>query len=108
MIQALEADDLVQRDPGTGREVSVTLTDTGRDAATRLLDARTASLTRLLAQFSRPEQRELTELLSDLLSGLYGEIGSSELLCRLCDRDSCTRGAVCPVGQAERERDWPT
>ncbi|MBF6339358.1 MarR family transcriptional regulator [Nocardia abscessus] len=36
-------------------------------------------------------------------------VGSSQsaaarLLCRLCDRGCCTRSAVCPVGQAERDR----
>jgi MarR family transcriptional regulator, negative regulator of the multidrug operon emrRAB len=103
MVQGLETDHLLRRDPGSGREVSVTLTGAGSEAAARLLDARTASMHRLLARLTGPEQAELTELLGTLLAGLYEEIGSSDLLCRLCDRGACTRDAVCPVGQAERD-----
>lgn len=104
MIQALEAEGLVRREPGAGREVSVNLTDDGRGAVSRLLGARAASLTGLLNQLTVPEQKLLGDLLSKLLARLYDDVGSSELLCRLCDRDSCTRSAVCPVGQAERDR----
>ncbi|WP_240437757.1 hypothetical protein [Sciscionella marina] len=51
------------------------------------------------------EQRALAGLLDKLLARLYAKVGSSEMLCRLCDRASCTTNATCPVGQAERDQD---
>lgn len=104
MVQGLEADGLVRREPRAGREVGVALTEAGRGAVSRLLDARARALTALLDRLTVAEREQLAGVLATVLAGLYGEIGSSELLCRLCDRAACTRSAVCPVGQAERDR----
>jgi MarR family transcriptional regulator, negative regulator of the multidrug operon emrRAB len=71
-------------------------TATGRRTARTLLAARGTPLTEIVGVLDEEDQAAL--------SGLYGEIGNAQLLCRLCDRGTCAgEGAVCPVGQAERE-----
>jgi DNA-binding MarR family transcriptional regulator len=104
MVDSLEQSRLVERRPRQGREVAVELTSDGRRAAHRLLEARGAGLSGLIEVLSPHEQEQLADLLGKLLTRLYRDVGSAELLCRLCDRASCTLGAVCPVGQAERDR----
>jgi DNA-binding MarR family transcriptional regulator len=105
MVTTLEAADLVRRSARSGREVSVQLTPAGERAASKLLGARGRPLTDLLSALDPAQQAALADLLTPLLARLYSQVGNSELLCRLCDRASCTSGATCPVGQAERERD---
>ncbi|TKG71025.1 MarR family winged helix-turn-helix transcriptional regulator [Prauserella endophytica] len=105
MVDALEGRGLVERRPGQGREVSIRLTRAGRRATGELLAARGTRLAGALAVLDDDERAVLTGLLEKLLTGLYGEVGDAQLLCRLCDRGSCTEGAPCPVGQAERDRD---
>jgi DNA-binding MarR family transcriptional regulator len=104
MVDSLQAGDLVRRRPGTGREVGVQLTETGRRAVADLLGARTAALAGLLDVLDAREQDTLAALLAKLLARRHDQVGNAELLCRLCDRRSCTTDAVCPVGQAERDR----
>ncbi|MTD53920.1 MarR family transcriptional regulator [Amycolatopsis pithecellobii] len=103
MVDALEASALARRFPGQGREVAVHLTGGGRTSARRLLTARGAGLADVLAPLDADERRALADLLGKLLTGLYTQTGNAHLLCRLCDRPSCTKDAVCPVGQAERD-----
>jgi MarR family transcriptional regulator, negative regulator of the multidrug operon emrRAB len=104
MVDSLEAEGLVERQQGPGRWVSVKPTATGRRTARKLLAARGAPLTEIVGVLDEKDQLALSGLLDKLLTRLYGEVGDSHLLCRLCDRGSCTgEGAVCPVGQAERE-----
>lgn len=105
MVDAMEAAGLIRRAPGAGRLVGVSLTPSGHETAGRILAARAGRLTELVSDLDAPEREALTELLVKLLARLYGEIGSADLLCRLCDRGCCTRSAVCPVGQAERDRE---
>jgi DNA-binding MarR family transcriptional regulator len=105
MVDSLQADDLVFRHPATGRRVDVELTATGQRAAAAILSARSRSLTELVSVLDGAEQEVLAALLAKLLTRLYLDVGSSDLLCRLCDRSSCTRDAVCPVGQAERDQE---
>lgn len=104
MTDSLEQAGLAVRRPGPGRSVTVQVTDAGREAAARLLAARAAPLDGVLAALDGDEQEQLAALLGKLLARLYGDIGSSDLMCRLCDRPACTAGAPCPVGQAERDR----
>ncbi|MET9030575.1 MarR family transcriptional regulator [Nocardia sp. NPDC004168] len=104
MVDSLAAAGLVGRSPGAGRLVSVNLTPSGRDTADRILAARARSLAELVSALDDAEREAMTSLLAKLLARLYGEIGDSNVLCRLCDRAGCTRSAVCPVGQAERDR----
>lgn len=104
MTDSLEQAGLAVRRPGPGRSVTVQVTEAGREAAARLLAARAAPLDGVLAALDSDEQEQLAALLGKLLARLHGDIGSSDLMCRLCDRPACTAGAPCPVGQAER--DW--
>lgn len=104
MTDSLEHAGLVTRRPGPGRSVTVQVTDAGREAAAQLLGARAAPLDGVLTALDDDEQRTLATLLGKLLARLYDDIGSSDLMCRLCDRPACTVGAPCPVGQAERDR----
>jgi MarR family transcriptional regulator, negative regulator of the multidrug operon emrRAB len=102
MVDSLEADGLVERHRSRSRWVTVSLTRSGRRSARRLLSARGGPLADAVADLEPEEREALSDLLSKLLTRLYDEIGSSELICRLCDRAACTTQATCPVGAAER------
>lgn len=104
MVDSLAQEGLVQRRPGAGREVQVMPTSVGRRVASQLIAARGQPLRDLVTVLDPGEQHALAGLLAKLLARLYTEVGSSELLCRLCDRASCTTNATCPVGQAERDQ----
>jgi DNA-binding MarR family transcriptional regulator len=104
MVDSLEAAGLVRRGPGDGRTVSVTVTAAGERTVGEVLATREARLSSILAGLDEDDRAALARLLERLLTQLYGDVGSSELLCRLCDRARCTKGAVCPVGQAERDQ----
>jgi len=104
MVDSLQARDLVDRRSGARRGVSLEPTAAGRQAARELLDARARRLATLFAPLGDAQREHLARLLGMLLAGLYAEIGDADLLCRLCDRDCCTRDDICPVGQAERDR----
>lgn len=105
MVDSLVSTELVRRGPGSGRSVSVRLTPRGRRAVRRLLGSRGDALGELVgAALDAKEQAALAGLLEKVLTSVYGEVGDSEYICRLCDRDSCTTNAVCPVGEAERRQ----
>lgn len=104
MVDTLQADGLVQRRSGPGRAVTLTLTPAGRKAARHVLTARGDPLVEAVTALDEGEQQQLSRLLAKLLERLYQDIGSAELICRLCDRDSCTAGTTCPVGAAERKQ----
>jgi MarR family transcriptional repressor of emrRAB len=103
MVDSLQGAGLVERRPGVGREVAVELTPAGRRSALDLLSARTGVLTEVLDVLDERERDTLAALLTKLLPRLYERIGSADLLCRLCDRRTCTTDATCPVGQADRD-----
>ncbi|MDL4819354.1 MarR family winged helix-turn-helix transcriptional regulator [Actinomadura opuntiae] len=103
MLDGLEATGLARRDRGPGRAVHVRLTPAGERAVDAMLTARGAPLATALAGLDAAERDQLTALLGKLLTRLYAEIGDADVMCRLCDRACCTDGAVCPVGQAERD-----
>lgn len=105
MVDALQAAELVTRHAAAGRVVGVELTASGRQAVRRLLGTRSDALSGVTAALDDAEQAVLAQLLAKLLTHLYREVGRADLLCRLCDRAGCTSGAVCPVGQAERDRE---
>jgi DNA-binding MarR family transcriptional regulator len=104
MVDGLERAGLAGRSPGAGRAVAVTLTPAGERAVGQIRAARAADLDELVAALDPTERETLTTLLERLLAQLYAGTGRSDVLCRLCDRRCCTEGAVCPVGQAERDR----
>ncbi|QUH02422.1 MarR family transcriptional regulator [Saccharopolyspora erythraea] len=104
MVDALEKQGLVRREATWGKAVAVRLTDAGRETADGLLGARGGALGEVVGALDRAEREQLEQLLAKLLTGLYRRSGDAERLCRLCDRGSCVaRGAVCPVGRADRE-----
>lgn len=105
MVDSLEAGGLAERRQGSGRWVAVKPTRAGRRAARTMLAARRTPLHEILNVLDGEEREALDGLLAKLLTRVYGEVGNADLLCRLCDRAGCVRdGAVCPVGQAERDR----
>jgi MarR family transcriptional regulator, negative regulator of the multidrug operon emrRAB len=105
MVDALEARGLVERRPTLGKWVAVHPTDAGRAASADLLDVRGERLTTLVGTLPPSDQETLAGVLERLLRALYTELGNAQRVCRLCDRPCCTEaGAICPVGQAERER----
>jgi MarR family transcriptional repressor of emrRAB len=104
MVDALEARGLVERRPTLGKWVAVHPTDAGRAASADLLDARGDRLTALVGTLPQADQEALAHALDRLLRAVYAEVGSAQRLCRLCDRPACiAAGAICPVGQAERD-----
>jgi MarR family transcriptional regulator, negative regulator of the multidrug operon emrRAB len=102
LVDGLVSAGLAERSSRAGRSVPVSLTPAGRQVAEELLAARARTLTAVLSVLSADEQERLGGVLEKLLARLYGDIGSAELICRLCDRSACTSGAVCPVGAASR------
>lgn len=102
MVDALEAGGLAERRPGLGRSVTVHPTPSGQRAVRQILAGRGAPLTEMVAGLNDDEQTLLAGLLEKLLTQIYGTVGNSQLICRLCDRPHCTSGAYCPVGEAER------
>jgi len=102
MVDTLVGADLAERSSRAGRTVLVSLTEAGHRAAEELLAARAETLTAVLSALSADERERLGGVLEKLLTRLYGDIGSADLMCRLCDRSACTSEAVCPVGQAAR------
>ncbi|MFC6887148.1 MarR family winged helix-turn-helix transcriptional regulator [Actinomadura yumaensis] len=104
MVDSLEEAGLVRRRRGAGRGVPVAVTERGGEAARAVLSARGAPLAELVGVLDEEERASLDVLLGKLLAALYERVGNAELMCRMCDRACCVRGAVCPVGQAERDR----
>jgi DNA-binding MarR family transcriptional regulator len=103
IVDSLELAEYVVREPDAGREVVVRLTDSGRQTVELMLEERQTYLRGLLDDFDDEERKALTGLLEKVLVKLYAYEENSDRVCRLCDRDACTTGAVCPVGQAERD-----
>lgn len=106
MLDGLESSGLVERRRGPdGRSVAVHPTRSGRAAARRALQARHEALAGMVGGLNDEERAALTGVLERLLGGLYEEVRSVNLLCRLCDRGACrTDGLPCPVSQAARQR----
>lgn len=104
MVDRLEKQKLVTRASSWGGWVAVHPTELGKHAARSLLDSRGDALSGAITGFNEQERVQLEGLLSKLLTNLYRGVGDAELMCRLCDRHACqAEGAVCPVGQADRE-----
>lgn len=105
MVDGLAAAGLVERRTGSGRGVEVWPTRRGRAAAAKALRARDAALGDLVERLAPDDRAALGRGLEALLSLLFDDVGSEDLLCRLCDRSACLADdQVCPVGQAARTR----
>jgi hypothetical protein len=67
-----------------------------------LLAARGAPFAEAIAELDDAEQQVSAELLGKVLTRLYQDVGSADLMSRRCDRASCIVQAPSPVGAAER------
>ncbi|WP_163504947.1 MarR family winged helix-turn-helix transcriptional regulator [Fodinicola acaciae] len=105
MVDALEAAGLVKRQRPGGRAISVRLTASGARAAERARQAKQDVLVRTVSRLPATQRKELERALVVVLDGLYDDVRSEHVVCRLCDRDAClAKKNVCPVGRAARER----
>lgn len=104
MVDALEAEGIVEKAPSAEnrRLMRVWLTSEGEKLAGQMLGERNAPLREVVAGLDDSEQRALTAVLEKILTQLHDTTGHGQRICRLCDRGSCTRTALCPVGRAER------
>lgn len=104
MVDALEADGLVERVPSTvnRRWVTVRATEQGTRLARELLHGRNAALLEAVTHLPESDQFVLANLLEKILEQIYRADGQGQRICRFCDRDSCIRSAPCPIGEAER------
>lgn len=102
MVDSLLAAGLVSRQKA-GRSVALRLTGPGAAAARSVLAERGGVLDDLVARLAPADRDALATALCGLLETIYAEVGSSDRICRLCDRGCCVAaGATCPVGAAER------
>ncbi|TDC08332.1 MarR family transcriptional regulator [Nonomuraea longispora] len=105
MVDGLEADGLLTREPHPFNRhwVTLSLTETGRATTQHILGARATPLSGVLDCLDEGEQQTLSGLLVKILTQLYQDNGNAQYICRLCDRGACVAGhAPCPVGEAER------
>lgn len=106
VVNSLETTGLVERRHSFGKWIVVHLTGQGIRVAEQILKTRGQSLAGVLEHLDDQTRVALADGLEKLLTGLYDQIRSSDRICRMCDRPSCTpEGSVCPVGAAERERE---
>ncbi|TDE58416.1 MarR family transcriptional regulator [Nonomuraea mesophila] len=106
MVDGLEADGLLTREPHPFNRhwVTLSLTETGWATTRHILGARAAPLGGVLDCLDEGEQQTLSCLLAKLLTQLYKDTGNAKYICRLCDEHACvTEHSVCPVGEAERQ-----
>jgi len=105
MVDSLEQRGLVERRGTLTRSVAVHLTRSGSNAARHILGDRGGRLADLAAALDEREQATLATLLGKLLTAAFEQAPDADRLCRLCDRAACVaEGAVCPVGEACRQR----
>jgi DNA-binding MarR family transcriptional regulator len=99
LVDRLERDRLVRRQPGPDRRSTVvSLTAAGRRAAGRLGSARAGVLDTALEALSPDEREVFDNLIGRVLVSLMREPGTAGWMCRLCDTDGCGRvRAECPV-----------
>jgi DNA-binding MarR family transcriptional regulator len=99
LVDRLERDRLVRRQPGPDRRSTVVaLTRAGRQAAARLASARAQVLDTALDVLSPGERQVFDDLVGRVLVSLMREPGTSRWMCRLCDTGGCGRAqGECPV-----------
>jgi hypothetical protein len=86
MVDSLEVGGLAERHAGNAKAVPVRLTRDG--ARARTARARGAPLAEAIAELDTAEQQVSAELLGKVLTRLYQDVGSQDLMCRRCDRAS--------------------
>jgi DNA-binding MarR family transcriptional regulator len=98
LVGRLVAEGLLERRPGRDRRtLALHLTPAGEAAATGVLARRRGSLRPLLDTLQPAERATLAPLLEPLVSALAGDRPGAMRVCRLCDRDACTRAPGCPL-----------
>jgi DNA-binding MarR family transcriptional regulator len=88
MVDSLEVGGLAERHAGNAKAVPVRLTRDGARTVRELLAARGAPLAEAIAELDAAEQQVSAELLGKVLTRLYQDVGSQDLICRRCDRAS--------------------
>ena len=99
LVERLEDEGWVRRQPGRSRAAGLVLTAAGRRMKDRLLAARDGALAQLLEPLSARERSQLEKLLEKLLAEQTEDYTALRRLCRLCQRPVCER---CPVSAALR------
>jgi DNA-binding MarR family transcriptional regulator len=98
VVDRLVAEGLAERRPGRDRRtLALHLTAAGQRSATELLERRTESLTALLGALEPEERAALEPLLERLVAALADDRPGAVRVCRLCDREACTRTPGCPL-----------
>ena len=98
IVDRLAGDGLLERRAGADRRtLALQLTARGEQAATDLLAGRTRSLRALLDTLGEAERTALTPLLERLVAALADDRPQARRVCRLCDRNACTRDPGCPL-----------
>jgi DNA-binding MarR family transcriptional regulator len=106
LVDRLEADGLVAREPGAdNRSKAIVLTPAGRHAAQRVTAARAEVLENALADLSADERATFDELLARVVLRQMRGPGATGWLCRLCDMQACGRDeGHCPVAEEVKWR----
>jgi len=98
IVDRLAGEGLLERRPGADRRtLALHLTARGERAASDVLAGRTRSLRALLDALDAQERAALTPLLERLVASLADDRPQARRVCRLCDRDACTRDPGCPL-----------
>lgn len=97
VVDRLASEGLVERRPGADRRtLALHLTPAGERAAAEVLAQRAESLRAMLSALEPSEQAALVPLLERLVSSLADDRPGALHVCRLCDREACTRDG-CPM-----------
>ena len=100
LVDGLVRDGLAARRAGSsGRTITLELTDAGRARAEQVLAARAGAIDAALRSLSTLQRLELEQLLEAMLGGLTADAVEADVLCRLCDLETCP-AARCPVNRA--------
>lgn len=97
LIDRLENRGLVLRRKGTGRKVTLRLTERGRRIRRLIFKTRASVLEEALSILTDVQKQNLAPILDSFLGRLAPTKAKWERTCRLCNYDICG-GLYCPVG----------
>jgi MarR family transcriptional repressor of emrRAB len=101
LLDGLERDELVRRNPGDdARSIRLELTPKGSAAAARMRSVRARALDTLVDTFGDGDVARLEPLLERLLAAAAVDADSRWRICRLCEESRCERNQRCPVDAA--------
>jgi len=101
LVERLERERWVVREPSAGRAAALHLTAAGTGTLDRLLAARAAAVDGMLAAVDPETRAALTAGAEQVLAAATRDRAALERLCRLCERRVCRD---CPVAAAEATR----